>query len=92
MSPERVVHEMKYIKDNFKPVDKRKILKFLVEMPIETWNIKGADLSNRHMGPTAQDFYKAFELSNDDKTIATVDADGVAFAAIQGLYEESQDL
>ena len=37
------------------------------------------------MGPTAQDFHSAFGLGDSDKTIATVDADGVAFAAIQGL-------
>ena len=39
----------------------------------------------RHVGPTAQDFRAAFGLGNDDKSIATVDADGVALAAIQGL-------
>ena len=33
----------------------------------------------------AQDFHAAFGLGSDDKTIATVDADGVALAAIQGL-------
>jgi hypothetical protein len=33
----------------------------------------------------AQDFKAAFGLGVDDKTIATVDADGVALAAIQGL-------
>ena len=38
------------------------------------------------MGPTAQDFYEAFGLGTDDKRIVSVDADGVSFAAIQGLY------
>jgi hypothetical protein len=33
----------------------------------------------------AQDFRAAFGLGDDEKTIATVDADGVALAAIQGL-------
>jgi hypothetical protein len=33
----------------------------------------------------AQDFHAAFGLGADDKHIATVDADGVALAAIQGL-------
>jgi len=40
----------------------------------------------------AQDFYAAFGLGIDDKHIVTVDADGVAFAAIQGLYELIEEL
>jgi hypothetical protein len=40
----------------------------------------------RHIGPMAQDFHAAFGLDGtDDKHIATVDADGAALAAIQGL-------
>ena len=35
----------------------------------------------------AQDFRAAFGLGEDDKHIATVDADGVALAAIQGLNQ-----
>ena len=41
----------------------------------------------RHVGPTAQDFREAFGLGLDAKSIGTIDADGVALAAIQGLYE-----
>ena len=36
----------------------------------------------------AQDFHAAFGIGPDDKHIATVDADGVALAAIQGLNEK----
>ena len=36
----------------------------------------------------AQDFYAAFAVGADDKHISTVDADGVALAAIQGLNEK----
>jgi hypothetical protein len=36
----------------------------------------------------AQDFYAAFNVGPDDKHIATVDADGVALAAIQGLNQK----
>jgi trimeric autotransporter adhesin len=36
----------------------------------------------------AQDFKAAFNLGEDDKHIATVDADGVALAAIQGLNQK----
>jgi hypothetical protein len=33
----------------------------------------------------AEDFKAAFDLAGDGRSIATVDADGVALAAIQGL-------
>jgi hypothetical protein len=34
----------------------------------------------------AQDFHAAFGVGEDDRHISTVDADGVALAAIQALY------
>ncbi|MDM8536889.1 tail fiber domain-containing protein [Desulfobacterales bacterium HSG17] len=74
-------------KENFEEVNTRNVLETLSEIPIETWNFKNNDESIRHMGPMAQDFSAAFGLGKDDKTIATVDADGVALAAIQGLYD-----
>lgn len=56
-------------------------------MPVSTWNYKGADPSLRMLGPTAQDFLAAFRLGKSDTTIAGGNADGVAFAAIQGLHQ-----
>jgi hypothetical protein len=35
----------------------------------------------------AQDFHAAFSVGRDERHIASVDADGVALAAIQGLRE-----
>ena len=43
------------------------------------------------MGPMAQDLYAAFGLGDSDKSITTIDADGVALAAIQGLHEIVQE-
>jgi hypothetical protein len=40
----------------------------------------------------AQDFYAAFGVGKDERHISTVDADGAALAAIQGLYAENQAL
>lgn len=74
-------------KENFMPVDSMDVLARVVAMPISTWNFKGADPSLRAIGPTAQDFYAAFRLGNDDKSIATSNLAGVALAAIQGLYQ-----
>jgi hypothetical protein len=63
------------------------VLDKVAALPISTWNFK--ELHNgRHIGPMAQDFYAAFHLGNSDTTITTVDPDGVALAAIQGLNEK----
>jgi len=48
--------------------------------------------SARHMGPTAQDFRATFGLGASAAGIDTVDADGVALAAIQGLREQVLEL
>jgi hypothetical protein len=39
------------------------------------------------LGPAGQHFLAAFRWGEDDKHIATADADGVAPAAIQPLYK-----
>jgi hypothetical protein len=39
------------------------------------------------MGPMAQDFYAAFALGPDERHIAPLDANGVALAAAQELYQ-----
>jgi hypothetical protein len=74
-------------KENFSPVDGKAILKGVAAMPISTWNFKGADPTSRALGPTAQDFYEAFRLGTDDKSIATSNLASVALAAIQGLHQ-----
>jgi hypothetical protein len=38
----------------------------------------------------AQDFYAAFGVGEDDRHITSIDEDGVALAAIKGLYEKSE--
>jgi hypothetical protein len=74
-------------KENFKPVDARAVLEKVTSLPLSEWNFK-ADSATRHLGPMAQDFYAAFGVGPDEKHIATVDADGVALAAIQGLNQK----
>jgi len=73
-------------KSGFSQVDGNLILQRLTAMPIGTWSYKGQELSVRHIGPTAQDFRAAFGLGQDGHYISSVDADGVALAAIQELY------
>jgi hypothetical protein len=72
-------------KENFIPTEGKDILQRLVAMPLFSWNFKGADPTIRSLGPTAQDFYAAFGLGRNDKSIANVNLEGVALAALQGL-------
>jgi hypothetical protein len=75
------------LKEKFAPVNSLEILHRVTGLPISNWNFK-TDEATRHIGPMAQDFYAAFNVGMDDKHIATVDEDGVALAAIQGLNEK----
>jgi len=74
-------------KDNYEAVDGRAVLDKLANVPVATWNYKSQDATIRHIGPVAQDFHAAFAVGEDDRHITTVDADGVALAAIKGLHE-----
>ena len=72
-------------KANVEPVDVHGVLARVAALPISTWNYRAQEPSVVHMGPMAQDFRSAFGLGENETTIATVDAQGVALAAIQGL-------
>jgi len=78
----------RYAKADFAPVDSQQILYRLAALPIQTWRYKAQPGEIRHLGPAAQDFYAAFGIGEGDRTISTVDADGVALASIQALYGE----
>jgi hypothetical protein len=76
-------------KKNFAPVDGQSILQKLAAVPIQRWNYKWeADTNPPHIGPMAQDFKAAFYPGRDDKSITTLEFDGVELAAIQGLNQE----
>jgi hypothetical protein len=75
------------LKASFSSVDGREILKRLKSVPIMSWRYRAEPSEVRHVGPTAQDFHKAFRYGADERYISGVDADGIAMAAIQGLYE-----
>jgi hypothetical protein len=74
-------------KDNFAPVTPQQVLAKVAELPITKWSYK-TEQGVRHVGPMAQDFYAAFEVGEDNKHITTVDEEGVALAAIQGLNQK----
>jgi hypothetical protein len=81
-------------KENFKPVDAEEVLKKVAAMPVTNWNYKAQPTSQRHIGPMAQDFYKAFQLDGigNDTTINTTDIDGVNMVAIQALEKRTVQL
>jgi len=79
-------------KENFEEVDNNQLLRKLAALPVSTWNYKTQDESIRHIGPMAQDFYAAFGVGEDDRHITSIDADGVALAAIKALHETQQEL
>jgi hypothetical protein len=79
------------VKRDVEPVDQDAILESVVRMPVSTWSYKSEDPSVRHMGPMAQDFQAAFGLGDTDRAYDPIDAHGVAFAAIQGLYEQMRE-
>ncbi len=80
------------VKANFAPVNPQAVLEGVANLPLSTWMYKSEAGGVRHLGPMAQDFYAAFGLGADNKHITTVDANGVALAAIQGLYRQNQTL
>lgn len=83
----------KNAKENFSNINTLEILEKLASIPIQSWNYKEDSSSVRHIGPTAQDFHAVFEVNGDDNIhISSVDAQGVALAAIQGLNEKNEKL
>jgi hypothetical protein len=80
------------LKANTATVNPRAVLAAVAALPVSTWNYTSQDASIRHIGPMAQDFYAAFNVGESDTGISTVDAQGVALAAIQGVYQQNQEL
>lgn len=74
------------LKTAFSAVSPRAVLQKLITMPVTTWSMLGSSV--RQMGPTAQDFARAFGLGANDTAINQIDSQGVAFAAIQGLNQK----
>ena len=79
-------------KHNIDPIDYTDVLKKISQLPVYKWQYRGQERD--HIGPMAQDFHEAFGLGNDSTSIAAIDADGVALAAIKALHQliEEQQL
>ena len=76
-------------KKNFAPVDEDAVLDKLAHIPIQQWNYQWErDGDTANIGPMAQDFKAAFYPGRDDRSISTLEFDGVELAAIQGLNQK----
>jgi hypothetical protein len=75
-------------KENVEPVNARAVLDKVAALPVSTWNYKSQSSEVRHIGPMAQDFKAAFGVGETETGITSVDADGVALAAIKGLNQK----
>jgi hypothetical protein len=73
------------LKHMFAQVEGEDILMRLRSVPVSTWSYRAESNEVRHLGPTAQAFRAAFGLGSDARSIASVDADGVALAGVKAL-------
>ncbi|MDF2771977.1 MAG: hypothetical protein K0S86_1471 [Geminicoccaceae bacterium] len=72
-------------KENFRTMDGEEVLAKIAGMAVSEWNYKTQGDSIRHLGPMAQDFYRAFGLGESDTTITTTDIDGINMLGVQAL-------
>lgn len=73
----------------FESMNEEEVLAKLVKLKVQKWSYKVDAVKIKHVGPTAQDFYAAFGLGADEKTIGTVDADGIALIGVKALNTKS---
>jgi hypothetical protein len=75
----------RYIKANFRAVNGEDVLSRLRAMPITSWNYKLEGANVRHIGPVAQDWWKAFKVGTGETAIGVTDMGGVSLAAAKAL-------
>lgn len=80
------------MKENLRDLAGETVLSKIAAMPIREWNYTTQDAGIRHVGPTAQDFHAAFGLGEDERRINTIDADGIALAAVKALEARTRAL
>ena len=68
------------------------VLSRLRALPITTWTMIGGEGNVRHMGPVAEDFYRAYGLGLGETTIGLGDIDGVSLAAAKALEARTAQL
>ncbi|MCP4703782.1 MAG: tail fiber domain-containing protein, partial [candidate division Zixibacteria bacterium] len=79
-------------KENIRSLSNNSTLEKLSRLDITEWNYITEGDSVTHIGPMAQDFYKLFGLGKDNRSISTIDASGVALAAIKELNKKTDEI
>lgn len=78
-------------KTNIDPVDPQDVLAGVTDMEVATWEYTddtGDAQGVRHIGPMAEDFHHVVDVGSSDDHINSMNADGVLFAAVQGLSQK----
>jgi len=73
-------------------VDGGSVLSRLKGIDVSTWNYISEGRNVRHMGPMAEDFFKAFQLGTSNTSIGVQDLTGVSLAAIKELDQRTDEL
>ncbi len=79
-------------KENFLVVNGADVLLRLNGIDVTTWNYISEGRQVRHMGPMAEDFFKAFQLGTGNTSIGLQDLTGVSLAAIKELNRKTNEL
>src|SRR5215216_418837 len=79
-------------KENFMFVSGAAVLSRLQNIEVSTWNYISEGRTVRHMGPMAEDFYKAFQLGTGNTSIGLQDLTRVSLAAIKELNQPTDQL
>jgi hypothetical protein len=80
------------LKENYLTVDGEDVLARIRTLPITSWSMIGGDRNVRHLGPVAEDFYRAFGLGLGETTIGLGDIDGVNLAGVKALEARTTEL
>ena len=82
----------RYTKENFFAVSGEDVLNSLRKIPVTSWNYISEGQQVRHLGPMAEDFYKAFRLGPGNTSIGVQDLAGVSLAAVKALDQRTTEL
>ena len=79
------------LKENFSNLDGADVLNKISKLNITRWMYKGTE-DEYHIGPMAQDFYAAFNVGVNNRSISTIDPAGVALIGVQELKKRNDEL
>jgi hypothetical protein len=72
-------------KEHFEAIDPDAVLASVIELPLATKRVEAGERTTLHLGPSPQAFRAAFAVGASDRSIFSVDVDGVIFASVAAL-------